>query len=41
MKPVIYISVESADEYIEKIKKLGGKIIVPKQEVSASRLDCG
>ena len=33
MKPVIYISVESADEYIEKIKKLGGKIIVPKQEV--------
>jgi len=33
MKPIIYISVESADEYIEKIKKLGGKIIVPKQEV--------
>jgi predicted enzyme related to lactoylglutathione lyase len=33
MKPVIYISVESADDYIEKIKKLGGKIIVPKQEV--------
>jgi len=24
---------ESRDEYIEKIKKLGGKIIVPKQEV--------
>jgi hypothetical protein len=33
MKPVIYISVESADEFIGKIKKLGGKIIVPKQEV--------
>jgi predicted enzyme related to lactoylglutathione lyase len=33
MKPVNYISVESADEYIEKIKKLGGKIIAPKQEV--------
>jgi predicted enzyme related to lactoylglutathione lyase len=33
MKPVMYISVESADDYIEKIKKLGGKIIVPKQEV--------
>jgi len=33
MNPIVYISVESADEYIEKIKKLGGKIIVPKQEV--------
>ena len=33
MKPVNYISVENTDEYIEKIKKLGGKIIVPKQEV--------
>jgi hypothetical protein len=33
MKPVMYISVESADDYIEKIKKLGGKVIVPKQEV--------
>ena len=33
MKPVVYISVESADEYIAKIKKLGGKIISPKQEV--------
>jgi predicted enzyme related to lactoylglutathione lyase len=33
MKPVNYFSVENADEYIEKIKKLGGKIIVPKQEV--------
>jgi hypothetical protein len=33
MRPVNYISVESADEFVEKIKKLGGKIIVPKQEV--------
>ena len=32
-KPINYISVESADEYIKKIKDLGGKIIVPKQEV--------
>ena len=30
---VNYLSVESADQYIEKIKKSGGKIIVPKQEV--------
>ncbi len=34
MKPVNYINVESADEYIARIKKLGGKIIVPKQEVT-------
>jgi len=33
MKAISYISVESADEYIKKIEKLGGKIIVPKQEV--------
>ena len=33
MKQVNYIAVESADAYIEKIKKLGGKIINPKQEV--------
>jgi len=32
-KPVNYISVESIDEYIEKIKALGGKIVQPKQEV--------
>lgn len=32
-KPVNYISVESIDESIEKVKKLGGKIIMPKQEV--------
>ena len=28
-----YISVESVDEYSEKIEKLGGKITVPKQEI--------
>jgi hypothetical protein len=33
MKAINYISVESADEYIKKIEKLGGKIMVPKQEV--------
>jgi predicted enzyme related to lactoylglutathione lyase len=33
MKQVNYIAVESADEYIEKVKKLGGKIVNPKQEV--------
>jgi uncharacterized protein len=32
-KPVNYISVENIDESIEKVKKLGGKIITPKQEV--------
>ena len=32
-KPVNYIAVESVDEYIEKIKALGGKITAPKQEV--------
>jgi predicted enzyme related to lactoylglutathione lyase len=31
--PINYISVESIDEYLQKIKALGGKIIVPKQEV--------
>ena len=31
--PVNYYSVESADEFIAKIKKLGGKIMTPKQEV--------
>ena len=29
MTPVNYINVESVDEYIKKIKALGGKIIVP------------
>jgi predicted enzyme related to lactoylglutathione lyase len=33
MTMVNYINVESVDEYIEKIKALGGKIIVPKQEI--------
>jgi predicted enzyme related to lactoylglutathione lyase len=33
MKPVNYISVESADEFTAKVKKLGGKVIVPKMEV--------
>jgi predicted enzyme related to lactoylglutathione lyase len=32
-KPVNYISVENIDESIEKVKKLGGKTITPKQEV--------
>jgi predicted enzyme related to lactoylglutathione lyase len=32
-KPRNYISVESIDDYIKKIKALGSKIIVPKQEV--------
>lgn len=29
-----YIGVPSVDEYIEKVKKLGGKIIMPKTAVS-------
>ena len=33
-KPVNYISVESIDEYVQKVKTLGGIIIQPKQEVS-------
>ena len=32
-KPVNYISVESIDESIEKVKQLGGKIVTPKQEI--------
>jgi len=32
-RQVNYISVESIDGYIKKIKSLGGKIIQPKQEV--------
>ncbi len=32
-KGVYYIAVESVDEYAKKIKALGGKVIVPKQEV--------
>jgi predicted enzyme related to lactoylglutathione lyase len=33
LRPVNYISVESIDEYIEKIKAFGGTIVQPKQEV--------
>jgi len=33
-KPVNYILVESVDEYVNKIKVLGGKVLVPKMEVS-------
>jgi len=33
IKPLNYINVESVDEYIKNIKALGGKIIIPKQEV--------
>ncbi len=32
-KPVNYILVESIDEYIKRIKDLGGKITAPKMEV--------
>jgi len=32
-KPRNYISVESIDKYTEKVKALGGKIEMPKQEV--------
>ena len=33
LKPVNYILVEDIDEYIQKIKQLGGTITQPKQEV--------
>ena len=33
LKPVNYVSIESIDEYIEKTRALGGKILQPKQEV--------
>ena len=33
MKPVNYITIESIDEYLMKVEKLGGKILVPKQQV--------
>jgi predicted enzyme related to lactoylglutathione lyase len=32
-KPVNYITVENIGEYIEKVTKLGGKILMPKQQV--------
>jgi len=33
MTQMNYINVESIDDYMEKIKALGGKIIAPKQEI--------
>jgi predicted enzyme related to lactoylglutathione lyase len=33
VKQVNYITVESIDEYLKKVEKLGGKILVPKQQV--------
>jgi predicted enzyme related to lactoylglutathione lyase len=32
-KPMNFISVESADKYIDKAKELGGKILSPKMEI--------
>jgi predicted enzyme related to lactoylglutathione lyase len=33
LKPVNYITVENIDEYMEKVTKLGGKVLMPKQQV--------
>jgi predicted enzyme related to lactoylglutathione lyase len=33
MKAVNYITIESIDESLKKVEKLGGKILVPKQQV--------
>ena len=33
VKQVNYITVESIEEYLMKVEKLGGKIVVPKQQV--------
>ena len=33
MKPINYITIESIDEYVAKVEKLGGKILVPKMQV--------
>ena len=33
IKPVNYITVENIDEHMEKVTKLGGKILMPKQQV--------
>lgn len=33
IKQVNYIAIESIDEYLAKVEKLGGKILVPKQQV--------
>lgn len=32
-KPLNYISIEDIDESLEKVKKLGGRVVSPKQEV--------
>jgi predicted enzyme related to lactoylglutathione lyase len=33
IKPINYFAVESINDYLAKIQKLGGKVISPKQEV--------
>lgn len=33
LKQVNYITVENVDEYLEKVIKLGGKLLMPKQRV--------
>ena len=33
IKPINYFAVESINDYLAKIVKLGGKVISPKQEV--------
>jgi predicted enzyme related to lactoylglutathione lyase len=33
VKQVNYITIESIDNYLKKVEKLGGKILVPKQQV--------
>ena len=33
INPVNYITVENIDEHIEKVTELGGKILMPKQQV--------
>jgi predicted enzyme related to lactoylglutathione lyase len=33
IKPVNYITVENIDEYLEKVADLGGKVIMPKQQI--------
>ena len=32
-RPMNYVLVESVDEFSSKVTKLGGKVVVPKQEV--------
>lgn len=32
--PTNYVSVESVDDYVEKAKRLGGEVVMPKQAVS-------